>query len=333
MVPNPHSPPFSTLPGGPSLFSIAAPAHAQQGRARECGRGGSGPEGAAEAPQARGLSHRKQVITDHPDGFTVSFDPQEKAINRLKRLRHQTWLSGYLLNMQAHQQAHRPDQPWFITLTYDSRGTLGNGAHTWTPDHIAETMVKYRRWCRRKGVPCRYTWVAELQTNGQVHYHLMAWLPRGVRMPRWDRPTTYRGRQQMPFWSRGMSNRQPAKQGIAYLMKYLSKMGKYHEFPHGCRTHGAGGLDEHSRLLRQWYNLPQWVKNQYGVGDVFRMKNDLGQSQLVVLATGQCLPPMYRRYLLREPGHKAHGVLMVPTGPLPPRLHDGPYSTWSPPDE
>jgi hypothetical protein len=281
----------------------------------------SGPEGGAVSGEAAGLvplkisPHEFDKSSGLDDLPFISFDQHSQNMARIKRLRKAVWLAGYLHNM--HRPGHRPDVPWFVTLTYV-------GVDDWQADHVARAVDRYRRWCHRKGVPCRYTWVAELQDRGAVHYHLMIWLPVGVRMPKWDQSTTYRGRVQPPFWSHGMCNRQVAQSGIAYMMKYLSKMGKYHEFPRRCRTHASGGLDEHARLIRSWSNYPEWVKCSHGVGDVQRIGG-----KFVVLATGECLPPMYQRHFLKDQT-KAVGMYLIPLRDPPPRLHDGPYSTWLP---
>jgi len=86
-----------------------------------------------------------------------------------------------------------------------------------------------------------------------------------------------------------MSNTEKALSGVGYLMKYLSKLGECSIFPQGLRLYGVGGLDSDGRNIRQWLNLPQWVKVQFGVGDVKR-KSGIG---LVVVETGEILPPMY----------------------------------------
>jgi hypothetical protein len=117
-----------------------------------------------------------------------------------------------------------------------------------------------------------------------------------------------------------MSNRQAAKQGIAYLMKYLSKMGKYHQFPKGCRTHSTGGLDDHGRLIREWSALPYWVKCIYGVGDLVRVSGRLRE-----LATGNLVEPLYKREFVRERG-KVVGIHLTPLRPIPEPFHDGPWS-------
>lgn len=205
----------------------------------------------------------------------------------------------------------RPEQPWFVTLTY-------RADNQWHANHIAEAMDRYRAWCGRRGVACRYVWVAELTTRGRVHYHLIAWLPHGVRMTFWDRPRRVKGKRTVAFWTHGTSRTEKAKYGVSYLMKYLSKMGELHEFPEGLRLYGMGGLTREQRQIRSWSNLPGWVKRTHGVGEVRRISG-----ALVHVSTGEILPPMYRRQLV--PG----GLVLHELRQLPPKLYDhGPFSTY-----
>lgn len=207
----------------------------------------------------------------------------------------------------------------FVTLTYAE-------ANAWEPKHISRAVDGFRRWCQRRGYPCKYTWVAEIQPkrlertgDAVVHYHAIIWLPVGVQMPFWDIPiTSAAGRVREAFWPHGMTNTERARSGVGYLMKYLSKLGELTVFPEGLRLYGVGGLDDLARQVRGWYNLPEWVKNLYGVGDVKRLSGSL-----VVLDTGEVLPPMFRREFI--PG----GVLLHVLGDYPERFHDGAYSSVS----
>jgi hypothetical protein len=114
-----------------------------------------------------------------------------------------------------------------------------------------------------------------------------------------------------------MTNTQLLAHGVAYLMKYLSKMGEFHEFPEGLRLYGMGGLSPQAKLIRQWQNLPLWVKCDHGVGDVKRA----GRCW-VDQSTGEILPDMWRRRFV--PG----GVELFQLRPMPEKLFDhGPYST------
>jgi len=195
----------------------------------------------------------------------------------VSRLKRSVWASGHLHGLA--EPGFRPSVCWFVTLTY-------RGVDDWKADHVAKAIERFRSWCKDvAGVACRYTWVAELQGRGAVHYHLLAWLPRGVRMPHWDKRSTAR---RAAFWPHGMSNTQPAKAGVGYLMKYLSKLGELTRFPKGLRLYGIGGLNSEGRAVRSWFNLPQWAKPAFGVGELARKAG-----RLVVRATGEVLAPVY----------------------------------------
>ena len=216
-----------------------------------------------------------------------------RALSRIRRLKRAVWASGQLHGIA--DAGMRPPVVWFVTLTY-------RGVNDSRPDHIGSAIQRFRNWCKARKVACRYTWVAELQGRGAVHYHLLAWLPHGLVMPKWDLP---RPRGRAPWWPHGMSNRQEAYSGVGYLMKYLSKLGEFHRFPKGLRLYGIGGLDVQGRNMRSWYNLPQWCKNQYGVGEIKR-----GTHGHMVRETGEILSSPYR--VERVPG----GLLLRLVGEL-----------------
>ena len=110
-------------------------------------------------------------------------------------------------------------------------------------------------------------------------------------MPHWDRMVGARA----AFWPHGMSEVDVAKSGVGYLMKYLSKLGELTKFPKGLRLYGIGGLDAKARHVRQWFNLPGWAKQAYGVGELVRKGGGL-----VVRDTGEILPPVFAVH--RMPG-------------------------------
>ena len=245
------------------------------------------------------------------DELIISLDQGACAERRVKRLKRSVWGSGHLHGIA--EKGHRPAVAWFVTLTYAK-------ADAWAPSHISEGIRAWRYWCKRRGVKCRYTWVAEIQpqraarTGAEVvHYHLMAWLPVGVSMPKWDLPQSGR----VPFWMHGMTNTEPARAGIGYLMKYLSKLGEFTHFPKGLRLYGIGGLDEQARNVRTWLNLPQWAKCASGVGDLKRFSGGF-----VVRATGEILKSPYRVSIV--PG----AIIVRLIGTISPRFHDGVYSTF-----
>lgn len=237
----------------------------------------------------------------------VALDPWSLATRRIKGLKCAVWLAGKLHELNACMAA--PGVCWFVTLTYV-------GVDDWRPQHISGAIRRFRKWCRREAAGCRYVWVAELQQRGAVHYHLLAWLPPGLKMPHWDLD---RGRG--TWWPHGMTNTQPAVAGIGYLMKYLSKLGEFHRFPKNLRLYGIGGLPEFARAIRSWHSLPEWVKREHGVGDVAR--KELG---LTVLATGEVLDSPWKAEFV------PNGLSLTLKRELPERFHDGPYSTWPRPE-
>jgi len=268
----------------------------------------AGAEGAGLVPYKTTLDSTKlDAYRSFLGDRIIDLGATPVAERRIKRLKRSVWASGHLHGMADN--GFRPSVCWFVTLTYKP-------GIEWSKEHLGASVQGYRNWCQSRKVPCRYTWVAELQSRGAVHYHLLAWLPRGVRMPMWDRRTaTARGKERKAFWSYGMTNRQVAKSGVGYLMKYLSKLGEFTRFPKGLRLYGIGGLNSVGRDVRRWFNLPEWVKNEYGVGEILRRTGGL-----VVRATGEILEPAFS--VLRVPA----GLVLRQLRELAPRLHDGAYS-------
>ena len=195
--------------------------------------------GSALAPPARPEAAGLVLSKTSPNSeFLINLDRGSCVLRRIKYMRRGLWAAATQLSLP--RPGFRPDVSWFITLTFAE-------ADTWEPKHLSRATDRYHRWCIAHGVECRYAWVAEIQgkraeRTGQhvVHYHLIAWLPHGVTMPKWDVAC---GRRRA-FWPHGMTNTQIAKAGVGYLMKYVSKMGEFSDFPKGLRLSGKGGLNE-----------------------------------------------------------------------------------------
>lgn len=308
---------FNPLPRGKEATAGTA-----DGRRRASASGADGGsctrEAGADSGEAVGLVKYKTSPTqttsfDHSHWentqHLIMFDKVEQRRKRIKSLKKSVYMAGELHKLG--QDGFRQPQAWFVTLTYAIDGA-------WQPDHISDATDAYRGWCKRRGVECKYVWVGELTNRGRVHYHLIAWLPHGVRMTFWDRPRRVKGKKTSAFWPHGMSQTEQSRKGVAYLMKYLSKMGEFHDFPQGMRLHGLGGLTRQARSIKAWTNLPQWVKHDHGVGDIKRLCRGF-----LDLTTGELLPPMYRRCFV--PG----GLLITQLRSMPDKLFDhGPFSSW-----
>lgn len=295
-------------------LSSSSQTHAAAGRSGGLPTVRHGAEGVGRTAEGRQASGEAaglvQFKTSPNQNLQITFSASETALRRVKRQKKNTFLAGAFLSLP--RPGYRPDQAWFVTLTYDTKGTLGRGAHTWLPDHIARATDAYRRWCKSNKLECKYTWVAELQSNGNVHYHGAFWLPQGVKMPKWDVPNGKR----KAFWNYGMSNTQKLQTNVGYLMKYLSKMGELTRFPHGLRLSGCGGMCQSGKQVRSWHSLPEWVKRTHGCGEVKRIVRGYVNTE-----TGEILPPMYRRRFVEG------GIELELLREFPDRFHDGPYCT------
>jgi hypothetical protein len=146
-------------------------------------------------------------------------------------------------SMKLGRSAYRKT---FITLTYQADGD-------WSPRHISEYVKRLRQWMQRKGHGCSYVWVAELQKRGALHYHMLVWVPRRLRLPRPDR---------CGWWPHGMSNIETARSPVGYMVKYASKTrpDDLLRLPKGVRLHGNGGLDPVSRVSMRERFAPAWFR-------------------------------------------------------------------------
>jgi hypothetical protein len=204
------------------------------------------------------------------------------------------------------RKGHRKDRAWMVTLTY--RGD----ASAWKPTHLTRAVDLWRKWCNRKGISCRYVWVAELQQRGVIHYHLIAWMPSHLSMPMWDKAG---------WWPHGMTERAIARRPIPYLLSYIKKeqSDERGTYPRGSRRYGVGGLDRSLRRARAWLNRPGFVQGMGSIDDKWRRAAGGGW---VDCSTGEVWPSEFEcrfdtrtqtRYVIRW--HK-HPRLIDASGPF-----------------
>jgi len=188
-----------------------------------------------------------------PTSFSPSFiSPQLRHQDRVKRLRRTILNTGNLLQS-------RIDAPFYryvmVTLTYAP-------AYNWQAWHVSGYLKSVRQYLKQKHkiTKLHYMWVMELQKKGKPHYHLLLRLPRGIKLPMPDKGYD----DQMPMWGLGSCRIEFAKHAVGYLAKYVSKgcdaAADYRKIPRGARLHGASQLDKSETVIRQWWNLPSWVR-------------------------------------------------------------------------
>lgn len=197
-----------------------------------------------------------------PGGSALMLDPR---VARLQKLRKTVYNAGMGIEDEVASLPVR-HVCWFITLTY-------RGVGDWRPQHVRDYLKRVRVWLYRRHIPMRYVWVAELQRRGAVHYHLLLWLPRGVKLPYSDT----RG-----WWPHGFTEQKPARKRVGYLMKYTSKGSKDadHDFPRGCRLYGYGGVCSTTRRRVRWWRAPARVRLYFG--DVLGLTFDLVDLRKIV---------------------------------------------------
>lgn len=179
----------------------------------------------------------------HPVGKSgFLLDPK---LLRVSKLRKTVYNAGVAFSEQ--RRGFRPDRVLMVTLTYGPR-------NCWDPGHIRFFVDCVKQWLKRRGFTFRYVWVAEMQKRGAVHYHLLVWLPVGLRLPHPDK----RG-----WWPHGLTQVVPARvPGSGYLLKYVSKgLDSQAEFPKGIRIYGVGGLTKTQKVTLRYWKAPQWVRS------------------------------------------------------------------------
>jgi hypothetical protein len=215
------------------------------------------------------------------------------------------------------EPGHRAPQAFMLTLTYRS------GA-AWEPQHVADFIRRFRKWCDRQAFECRYVWVAELQDGKRgagvgagrmaLHYHVVVWLPAAAYVPHPDREG---------WWPHGSTRVDRARGAVQYLLHYLKKgdYANFVAFPRGARAFGVGGLGSVFRAARAWLSLPAAVQARASITDKWRRATGGGW----LSPTGDWLPSEWQRVVVAG---KASLVRLLDLGrPFP---ADGPYSAWAP---
>jgi hypothetical protein len=208
-------------------------------------------------PEQRGLDG---LVSSSTSGTLCSSPIEVDPIqSRLKRMRRRV-LTGARLHVSQVSKWRAA----FITPSYRSDAE-------WDPRHISDCLRLARQWLKRRGIRCRYVWVAEIQEKRKakqpdfhcVHYHIILWLPWGVELPFLD----VRG-----WWPHGLTNMEWARCAVGYVAKYSSKGGNAFALPKGARMYGVGGLEGDALHEAQWWALPGWLRDLVVLGEKVRRR-------------------------------------------------------------
>ena len=204
----------------------------------------------------------------------------EKARARIAGLRRSVGFAARAMGAAADRPGFRAGYVAMLTCTYH-RG------EDWTPRHLSDCLERIRKWLKRRGVPMRYVWVAELQKRGALHYHVALWLPDGIVIPKAD---------QAGWWPHGSTNVKQARKAVPYLLKYLSKGMDCSGFPKGARIHGSGGQGHELKRAKRWLGLPGFIKARADIHDDWRRAPGGGWSD----PHGEIWPSEYQRAWLGD---------------------------------
>lgn len=178
-----------------------------------------------------------------PFGSAVVFTKEMQKKNRVKNLRKTIYNFGTGVDEQLSGQNY---VPWLCSLTY--RDVDG-----WNANDIKYFLNRVRAHLHRRSMKLIYCWVAELQKRGALHYHIIIWLPKGFRLPKFQR---------FGWWNHGFTDQKIAKKGVGYLMKYISKDDTKHEYPKSVRIYGYGGSDETVKRKIRFFRCNQTIRNE-----------------------------------------------------------------------
>lgn len=127
-----------------------------------------------------------------------------------------------------------------LTLTY-------RNSDKYSQKHISRFVDRLRSVLKRLGYTLPYAW--RLERAGQLHYHLMLWLPRTfmldpAKLSRWWHwgSTWVEGCRSVKAWGR-----------------YMAKFDSVAKLPERARSFGSGGLDDAGNTAVSRAALPCWL--------------------------------------------------------------------------
>lgn len=127
-----------------------------------------------------------------------------------------------------------------LTLTY-------RDAATFSSKHISAFLDRVRRALKRMGLCLPYAWVLERASH--LHYHLIAWLPRGYKL---DPANLSR------WWPHG-GTWVVSCRSVGAWGRYMAKFNSLAELPQSARAYGYGGLDANGKTAVSRSALPRWL--------------------------------------------------------------------------
>lgn len=197
--------------------------------------------GELQAGAHQGTAHRAGpgLVSSRTSGTppgSVRVDPRASRLARMRR--------RVLTGARLHVAQGARWRAAMLTLTYRP-GVM------WDGRHVSECLRHMRQWLQRRGLRLRYVWVLETTKAGAPHYHVVVWLPWGVKLPFLDAAG---------WWPHGMTRMEWARCAVGYVSKYVSKGEAHAPLPAGARMYGVGGLVGEALDEARWWARPAWLR-------------------------------------------------------------------------
>lgn len=241
----------------------------------------------------------------------LPFVTVEKDAARLARMKRNVLTCARLIDGIQQQRKGRPDRWAMLTATY--REDVD-----WDPRHVSDLLRNARLFAKEGGWLFVYVWTLEMTRRGRPHYHVAMKLPAGVKLPKPD---------DAGWWPHGMTRVEFARNPVAYLAKYLSKVDSLDCYPKGARISGFGGLPPEAKRERRLWASPRYVRELFGEeADPFRAQGGGWLDR----ETGEHLPS---RYQVVSRGRRQVQLLDLWEGKDVPPGWEGPTPALSAPDD
>lgn len=172
------------------------------------------------------------------------------ALQRQQRKKQQRKKIKNFVRISQQMAAREGKYAIAMTLTFASDSD-------YSPKCMRTFTEKFRRWLKRRGHSLQYVWVLERQSR--IHYHLILWLPRSIRI---DFDLLSKWWPWGKTWSENC--RSPHNWG-----SYMAKLEKpTTPFRKNTRMYGYGGLDAKAKTEWARVNLPLWLQRVLPKGEV-----------------------------------------------------------------
>jgi hypothetical protein len=176
---------------------------------------------------------------------TLSRKQAFAEINRRRRVRRmrRVVIGSADAAREVAQAGGRRVDGIFVTLTY-------RADERYNSRDVANYITLTRRYLARRRLGFSYQWVLELTANGKPHYHILWWVPKGIKLPKPD---------ESGAWDRGSSRIERARKPVGYLVKYATKGDDGGAFPKHAKLFGVGSSDKPVTFARHRFGLPTWL--------------------------------------------------------------------------